>query len=75
VIESTTIQFCEFSPWRIPFTGGITSVGVGSRTGSSSGVAAGAAGQSSIVLTRLLGHFDVVQVGRHFEALLTQFGR
>jgi len=69
------IQTREFSPWRLPFTGGITSVGVGSRSGSSSGVAAGAAGQSSIVLTRLLGHFDVVQIGRHFEALLAQLGR
>jgi len=75
VIESTTIQTREFSPWRLPFTGGITSVGVGSRAGISSGVAVGDAGQSSIALTRLLGHFDVVQVGRHFEALLTQLGR
>ena len=35
----------------------------------------GDAGQSSIALTRLLCHLDVVEVGRHFEALLAQLGR
>ena len=30
---------------------------------------------ASVALMRLLGHLDVVEVGRHFEALLAQLGR